>query len=247
MKVTVVGSGDAFGTGGRAHTCFRIDSGGASALVDFGASSIASFKKLGLGFDTVDAVAISHLHGDHFGGLPFLLLDCQFLARRTRPLVFVGPPGLRDRLFGALDVFFPGTAKLAWSFPWRVEEFAPRGVAKVGDFQLESFDVIHSVGAAATGLRLTDGKAVFAYSGDTAWTDALLELSAGADLFICECSSGDAPLANHMDWPTLKANLPRFTAKRIVLTHMGPSAQARRGEMEQAGLTLAKDGLVFEL
>ncbi|MGO9674511.1 MAG: MBL fold metallo-hydrolase [Methylocella sp.] len=247
MKVTIVGSGDAFGTGGRAHTCFRIDSGGASALVDFGASAITSSKKLGLSFDAVDAVVISHFHGDHFGGLPFLLLDCQFIARRTRPLVFIGPPGLRDRLFGALEVFFPGTAKLNWSFPWRVEEIAPAGAAKLGAFQLETFGVVHSAGSAPTGLRLSDGKAVFAYSGDTAWTDALLDIGAGADLFICECSSGDEPLANHMDWPTLRANLPRFSAKRIVLTHMGPSAQARRDEMEQAGLTLADDGQVFEL
>jgi ribonuclease BN (tRNA processing enzyme) len=247
MKVTIVGSGDAFGTGGRAHTCFRIDSGGASALVDFGASSISSFKKLGLDFDAVDVVAISHLHGDHFGGLPFLLLDCQFVARRTKALVFVGPPGLRDRLFGALDVFFPGIARLDWSFPWRVEEIAPPGAAKFSCFRLETFDVIHSTGVAPTGLRLSDGKSVVAYSGDTAWTDTLLDVAAGADLFICECSSGDEPIVGHMDWPILKASLPRFSARRIVLTHMGASALARRGEIEQAGLTPAYDGLVIDL
>ena len=247
MKVTIVGSGDAFGSGGRAHTCFRINSGGAGALVDFGAGSIGSFKKLGLSFDAIDAVAISHLHGDHFGGLPFLLLDCQFVARRTRPLVFVGPPGLRDKLARAIDVFFPGTAKVNWSFPWRVEEIEPPGSTKLGAFALESFSVVHSAGAASTGLRLSDGKAVFAYSGDTAWTETLFELSAGVDLFICECSSGDQPIANHLDWPTLRANLPGFSAKQIVLTHMGQSALARRGEMEAAGLIPADDGLVFEL
>ncbi len=247
MKVTIVGSGDAFGSGGHAHTCFRIDLGGAAALVDFGAASIPSFKKLGLSFDAVDIVAISHLHGDHFGGIPFLLLDCQFVARRTRPLVFVGPPGLRDRLFGALDVFFSGTAKTNWSFPWRVEEIEPPGAMAFGVFRLETFCVIHSAGAVPTGLRLSDGDAVFAYSGDTAWTDTLFELSADADLFICECSSGDQPINNHMDWPTLKANLPGFSARRFVLTHMGASALARRDEMEAAGLTLASEGLVFEL
>jgi ribonuclease BN (tRNA processing enzyme) len=247
MKVTIVGSGDAFGTGGRGHTCFRIDSGGAGALVDFGASAIISAKKLGLGFDAVDAVAISHLHGDHFGGLPFLLLDCQFVERRTRPLVVAGPPGLRERLLGVLDLFFPGTTKINWSFPWRVEEIAPGEKTKLGAFQLETFSVVHSAGTASTGLRLADGKAVFAYSGDTAWTDTLLELSAGADLFICECSSGDEPIQNHMDWPTLKANLPRFSARQMALTHLGPSALARYREMEQAGLTIACDGRVFEL
>jgi ribonuclease BN (tRNA processing enzyme) len=247
MKVTIVGSGDAFGTGGRAHTCIRIESGEACVVVDFGASAIASWKKLGFRFDAVDAVVISHLHGDHFGGLPFLLLDCQFIERRTRPLIFVGPPGLRERLSGALDVLFPGTPNLTWSFPWSVEEITPREATKIGGFGLETFAVVHSAGAVSTGLRLTDGAAVFAFSGDTAWTETLFDLSAGADLFLCECSSGDQPVANHIDWPTLKANHRGFSAKRLVVTHMGPSAMARHAEMEQSGLTIAHDGQVFEL
>lgn len=247
MKVTIVGSGDAFGSGGRGHTCFRLDSGPASALVDFGASAIVSSKRLGLGFDSVDVVAISHLHGDHFGGLPFLLLDCQFVERRTRPLVLIGPPGLRDRLFAVLDAFFPGTAKMSWSFPWRVEEIAAGEPVKIGGFQVESFSVVHSSGAMPTGLRLTDGDRVFAYSGDTAWTETLLELSSGADLFLCECSSGDEPISNHLDWPTLRTHLSRFSARRMALTHLGDSALARRDEMEQAGVAVAYDGRVFEL
>jgi ribonuclease BN (tRNA processing enzyme) len=247
MKVTIVGSGDAFGTGGRAHTCVRIDTGAASAMVDFGASSIASWKKLGLGFDAVDAVVISHLHGDHFGGLPFLLLDCQFIERRTRPLTFIGPLGLRDRLSGAIDLFFPGIAQMAWSFPWRIEEVAPGDTVKLGGFSLTTFDVVHSAGAPSTGMRISDGVSVFAFSGDTAWTDTLFDISARADLFLCECSSGDEPIQFHLDWPTLKANLGRFSAKRMVLTHLGQSAMARRGEMEQAGLIVADDGLVLEL
>ncbi|VFU10895.1 Beta-lactamase domain protein [Methylocella tundrae] len=247
MKVTVVGSGDAFGTGGRSHTCFKIDSGEAGALVDFGATSIASWKKLGLSFDSIDAIAISHLHGDHFGGLPFLLLDCQFVERRTRPLLLAGPPGLRERLYDTLDNFFPGVSKLNWSFAWRVEEISPGRPTKLGGFSLETFGVIHSAGSISTGLRLSDGQAVFAYSGDTASTEALFEIGAGADLFVCECYSGVEPITGHMDWPTLKSNLGAFSAKRMVLTHMGASALARRAEMELAGLTPAYDGQIFEV
>jgi ribonuclease BN (tRNA processing enzyme) len=247
MKITVVGSGDAFATGGRAHTCFKVDSSAASAIVDFGASSIASWKKLGLSFDSVDAVAISHLHGDHFGGLPFLLLDCQFVGRRTRPLLLMGPPGLRDRIHDALELFFPGVGKRNWSFAWRVEEVVPGKAVKLGAFSLESFGVIHSAASISTGLRLSDGRCIFGYSGDTAWTETLFEIGAGADLFACECSSGDEPVPEHLDWPTLKAKLPGFSAKRMVVTHMGASALARRADMELAGVTVAYDGQIFDL
>jgi len=247
MKITIVGSGDAFGTGGRAHTCFRIDSEGSATIVDFGGGSIGSWKNLGFSFDAVDAIVISHLHGDHFGGLPFLLLDCQFVEGRTKPLELIGPPGFKQRLDAALETFFPGAKNLRWSFPWRVEELLARRQTKIGGLTLETFEVVHQSGGLSTGVRLGDGKSVFAYSGDTAWTAALFDLAAKADVFIVECYSGAGPAPNHMDWPTLKANLPGFSAKRIVATHLGESAMPRRAEMEQAGLTIAHDGQVFDL
>ncbi|MEJ0092555.1 MAG: MBL fold metallo-hydrolase [Methylocella sp.] len=247
MKVTIVGCGDAFGSGGRAHSCFRIDADSGVALVDFGAGSIVSWKKLGFQFDVVDAVVISHLHGDHFGGLPFLLFDCQFVRHRTRPLILIGPPGFKKRLDAALELFFPGASKTPWSFPWSAEEIVPGRQNQCAGFTLQTYDAFHPSGALSTGVRLTGGGGVFAYSGDTAFTPTLFDLSAGADLFICECSSGDSPTPYHIDWPTLRANLQGFSAKRMILTHMGDSALARRAEMEQAGLTVAYDGQVFEL
>lgn len=247
MKVTIVGSGDAFGSGGRAHTCFRVDASGTTAIVDFGAGSIGAWKSLGFQFDAVDAVVVSHLHGDHFGGLPFLLLDCQFVERRTKPLTLIGPPGLKQRLDVALDMFFPGARNAAWRFAWRVEELLARRKTQAAGMSLETFEVVHESGGLSTGVRLCDGNSVFAYSGDSAWTETLFDLSANADIFLVECYSGAAPTPNHMDWPTLKANLPGFSAKRMVVTHMGDSALARRGEMEQAGLTIAYDGQVFDL
>jgi ribonuclease BN (tRNA processing enzyme) len=247
MKVTIIGCGDAFGTGGRSHTSFRIDASCGAALIDFGAGSIVSWKKLGLQFDAVDIVVISHLHGDHFGGLPFLLLDCQFVRRRTRPLTFIGPPTFKARLDAALELFFPGASGTTWSFPWTVKEIVPGGDIQLAGFSLETHRVFHPAGGMSTGVRINDGRSTVAYSGDTAFTTALFELSAGADLFLCECSSGDAPTPYHIDWPTLKANLQGFSAKRMVLTHMGESAFALRAEMEHAGLIIANDGQVFEL
>lgn len=247
MRVTIVGSGDAFGTGGRAHTCFKIDALGKTVLVDFGAASIVGWKKLGYDCSDIDAVVISHLHGDHFGGLPFLLLDCQFVARRTKPLTMIGPPGLRKRLDDALEALFSVTKAMPWSFPWKVEELPPRGKTKAAGLAVESFEVVHGCCGIATGVRLDDGKNVFAYSGDTAWTEALFDISKDADIFVVECYSGGEPVPHHINWPSLKANLAGFSAKRIVVTHMSDSALALRPEMESAGLMIAYDGQTFDL
>jgi ribonuclease BN (tRNA processing enzyme) len=247
MKVTVVGCGDAWGSGGRFHTCFRIEAAGACALVDFGASALAGWHRLGFDLNDIDAIFLSHLHGDHFGGLPFLLLESQFEARRSRPLVIVGPPGARARIEALNEVLFPGVATRGWRFDWQVIEVEPGFAGQVAGFALRTAQVEHSSGAPCTALRLSAGSRTFAYSGDTAWTDALLPIADGADLFITECYSPERPVPGHLDWPSLRAQLPRLGARRIALTHLGAEALARRAEMAAAGVGICHDGAVFEL
>src|SRR5690242_10684844 len=109
MKVTFLGSGDAFGSGGRFNTCFFVETGSGNFLIDCGASSLIAIRKFGVDPNTISTIFISHLHGDHFGGLPFLLLDAQFYSKREAPLTLVGPPGFRERLAQAMELFFPGS------------------------------------------------------------------------------------------------------------------------------------------
>ena len=246
MKLTVAGSGDAFGSGGRLNTCFFLETAKAALLVDCGASALPALKKQGIEPNRIDAIILSHLHGDHFGGLPFLLLDGQFLSRREKPLLIAGPPGTRARIDAALEVFFPKSTGSKWRFPWTVEE-VPVGVeSDVLGHSLITAEVIHQSGAPSTALRLSDGEKVFAYSGDTEWTDALLPIASRADLFICECYAYAGKLTGHMSWDILKAKLSELNAKQTMLTHMNPSVLARLEEIEAAGVLIAADGLVME-
>ena len=91
MRLTVIGSGDAFGSGGRFNTCFLLETAKGTLLVDCGASSLIALKARGVDPNAIDGILLSHLHGDHFGALPFLLMDAQFLTRRERPLLIAGP------------------------------------------------------------------------------------------------------------------------------------------------------------
>ena len=246
MKITIVGSGDAFGTGGRAHTCIRVDAEG-TVVVDFGASSITAWNRLGFDTNDIDALVITHLHGDHFGGLPTLLLQCQFVAQRSKPLPIYGPPGLKARLQTMQDIMFPGMAKIVWGFAWQIHEVAPGQPSEAAGLELNTVAVEHACGDVATGVRLAGPDGIFAYSGDTAWTDRLVDLGEDADLFVVECFSGAEAVPNHMNWPRLRRELPRFSAKRIVLTHLGATALPLTAEMERAGVAIAYDGLSFEL
>jgi ribonuclease BN (tRNA processing enzyme) len=245
MRLTIVGSGDAFGSGGRSHTCFFLETAKAALLVDCGASAMTALQVRGIDLNAIDGVVLSHLHGDHFGALPFLLLDWQFLARRDRPLLIAGPPGTRARLDAALEVFFHKSTGSKWRFPWQVVEVALDTPTDILGHSLTTTEVIHQSGAPSTALRLSDGQKVFAYSGDTEWTDALLPIARNADLFICECYAYAGKLTGHMSWEILQTKILVLHARRLMLTHMNPTMLARLDEIRAAGLLLAEDGLAI--
>src|SRR5206468_859349 len=113
----------------------------------------------------------------HFGGLPFFLLDAQFLTRRDKPLVIAGPPGTRNRLSAAMEVFFPGSDATKWRFPLEVTEIAIGPRCDLLGLQIETTEVVHQSGAPSTAVRIADGGRVLAYSGDTEWTDALYRVA----------------------------------------------------------------------
>ena len=175
MKVRFAGSGDAFGSGGRWQTCIHVSGEGQVVLVDCGATSLTALKAQGLDPGAVDAVAVTHLHGDHFGGLPFLILDGQF-AHRTRPLRVAGPPGIRTRLAEAMEVLFPGSGQVRRRFEVEVTELRPDGTpASLGAAVVRGWEVVHACGAPPLALRVELGGRSLGYSGDTQWTTALTE------------------------------------------------------------------------
>jgi ribonuclease BN (tRNA processing enzyme) len=244
MKITFVGTGDAFGSGGRFHTCFNLETGGQRILVDCGASTLVAMNSMGMERRGIDAIVLSHLHGDHIGGLPFLLLECQFVTGRKEPLIIVGPPGTRQRVHELTEAMFPGAVASCSGFLVDFVELEPGSRTEVLGIGVESFLVIHPSGAPATGLRISHGGKVFAYSGDTCWTDTLVDIARNADLFVCECFGKDSETPYHLNYRTLLEKRPLFTARRIMLTHMSPEMLAALDEVE---FETAEDGLVVQL
>jgi ribonuclease BN (tRNA processing enzyme) len=247
MRLTIVGSGDAFGSGGRFNTCFWLQTAKAVLLVDCGASSPVALKARGLDFDQVDCVVVTHLHGDHFGGLPFLLLDAQLLAKRERPLTIAGPPGTRERIAAALEILFPRAATNTWRFPFEIVEIEPGRPADLLGHAIETIEVVHQSGAPSTAVRISDGQSLFAYSGDTEWTEALLRVADGATFFMCECYAYDGKIRGHLSWHILKPRLGELRAGRIMLTHMSPASLAHLDEFKAAGVLIAEDGAIVEV
>jgi ribonuclease BN (tRNA processing enzyme) len=246
MRFRFIGCGDAFGSGGRFNTCFLGEAASGPFLIDCGASSLVALKRFGVDPDAIGTIVISHLHGDHFGGLVFLLRAATLYRQRTLPLTIAGPPGLRQRLEAAMQVLFPKGWVEPETFELSLVELQAEAPTGIGPLRVNAFAAEQFSGAPSYSLRVeADGKAI-AYSGDTLWTDALDRAAAGADLFVCEAYSYAKRRGTHIDWQTLRERLPQVTARRTILTHLGPDMLAHLDEIS-AEFEVAEDGLELEI
>jgi len=240
VSVHFLGTGDAFGSGGRLHTATLLRSDAGQVLVDCGPSTLAALRAERLDPCAVDTIALTHLHGDHFAGVPFLLMDAHYASGRTRPLTIVGPTGAADAVARAHEVFFPGTGALRLRFPLTWIELESRVAIEAGPCRVTAFPVVHSTSTPCFGLRVELGGGVFAFSGDTEWTESLVEIAAGADLFLCECFGYDTAPPHHLSYAALDAQRARLACRRLLLTHMGEEMLAKAAAL---GLDAAHDGL----
>ena len=187
-------------------------------------------RRLGLQPNDIDTVFVTHLHGDHFGGLPWLLVDAIYVSNRTRPLVVTGPRGIEARFLTAAEALYPDITKAKRSFELSFVEYEEQTPLAVGGVTVTPFEVKHPSGAPPYALRFEiDGK-VLAFTGDTGWVEVLCEVARGADLFISECFQYDLTLPIHLDYATIDANYARLGAKRVLLTHMGEAMLANAGK-----------------
>ncbi|UCH30199.1 MAG: MBL fold metallo-hydrolase [Myxococcales bacterium] len=239
VEICFIGSGDAFGSGGRFQTCIAIRSPDDFLLVDCGASSLIAMRGQGIDPGEVTKILITHLHGDHFGGLPFLLLDAQFATKRTAPLTIAGPPGLEERLTQTREVLFPGSSKVKPTFDLELVEIKPRTPITLDGVTVTAFPAAHFSGAPSYSLRVEVEGKTFVYSGDTQWTDTLIEASEGADLFACECYVFDKEVPLHNSYANIVEHLSELTCKRLILTHMSDDMLSRASEIEHE---TAEDG-----
>jgi len=244
MRLQFLGSGDAFGSGGRFNTCFHVERANhGHLLVDCGASSMVAIRKWQVEPNAISTVLVSHLHGDHFAGLPFFLLDAQLVSRRTAPLLLAGPPGFRERLMTVMEAMFAGSTQVQRKFALEIRELELHERVEMNGLAVTPYLMKHYSGAPSYALRIeTEGK-VLTYSGDTEWVEELIPAGRDADLFICEAYFFDKVMKYHIDYRTLVDQLPRIGAKRTIVTHMSAELLDRASEIV---LEAAHDGLVVD-
>ncbi len=246
VRLTFLGSADAFSGAGRGNSCYLIEDRHGTVAVDFGPTAMRALRSMGMGSEDLDGVLLTHLHGDHFGGLHLLFIDARYRVARKRPLVVAGPPGTRSTVRKWIEIGWGLAGRRRPPFRIEYVEYRPGSTLTILGRKVTVFPARHQrAPEIATSLRVsTDGR-VLAFTGDTEWCETIVPLCEGADLFVCECT-GATPTPKHLSWEELEPRLPDLRARRIVLSHLSDEARARV-RPDDRRVRLAEDGLVVRL
>jgi ribonuclease BN (tRNA processing enzyme) len=248
VKISFLGTGDAFSAGGRNQSAYLIESPVGSPegalLLDCGATVLASINRQNMSAESIDTIFISHLHGDHISGLPFLFLHYLYIQPRSQPLRIIGPPGVERRVRMLFEATYADTAAEPLSYALEFTEALPQKELRIDGIRFLPFAVPHSKNSISLGCEIEIGGRKIVYTGDSGWTEDLSKHTQNADLFICECSYFETRVATHMDYPMIAENLARFGAKRTILTHLGEEVLLRRQDVH---IEMAYDGLTVLL
>jgi ribonuclease BN (tRNA processing enzyme) len=242
VHLTFLGTGDAFASHGRFQSGYLIEAEGCTILMEAGPTVLCAMKRMGIAPDDIDIILISHLHGDHFGGLPFLILEYLWESPRRKPLKIAGPPRLEERSWLLFNTMFPFSSGDIQRVKRNLEfvELEPARKTRLGQVEIDSLRVPHMKRDLCLALKLAIGGKTIVFSGDTGWTDHLISFSAGADLFLCECTYFENSLGVHLNYPLLESKRQNFDVKRMMLTHIGREVLERS---TQVNIELAADGM----
>jgi ribonuclease BN (tRNA processing enzyme) len=236
------GSGDAFGSGGRLQTCMLVQGERfGDFLLDCGSTAMIGFRRFSLDPNAVKNIFITHLHGDHFGGLPFFILDAQLVSKREAPLRIFLPEGGAQTLETTMEALFPGSFHSKKKFQIELLEMKPGEKYKADGVSVTPFPVLHGA-LKALALRFECGERILAYSGDTEWVEELVECAVGADLFVAEGYAYGKKIKFHLDIADIEKNAGRIGAKNYLLTHLARNTLAL-SEEERLPYDAAYDGM----
>ena len=244
MKLHILGCGDAFGSGGRNQSGYLVEANDKLFLLDCGPTTLLALKRAGFDPRRVDAILLSHLHGDHFAGIAFFFIEYLYLRPKLEPLIIAGPPGTEAKVRSLFEVMYGGSTAQKEIPPTRFVVLQPNERAEVNGIVVAPFRVTHQSDGISLGLKVSYEEKQILFSGDSVWSEQFVTLAAGVDVFLCECSFFREHSGMHVNYQVLVANLDRLRCKQLVLTHLGEEMLAHRGEISAL---IADDGMVLEV
>lgn len=249
MRLTIVGCAGSFPGPDSPSSCYLLEAEGFRLLLDLGHGALGALQRY-TGLYDIDAVCLSHLHPDHWFDICAYWVARTFAPDGVRPAIPVyGPPGTAHRIAQAYGLDEPPGMTAAFD----VATLAP-GTRQIGPFQVSVAHMNHTI--ETFGFAVEHAGRTVAYSADTGESPALVTLSRGADLLLCEASfldGVDVPRGVHLTGRQAAQHAAKAGAGRLIVTHLVPWNDPAR-TLEEASssgysgpITLAAPGQVYDL
>ncbi|MGI8910420.1 MAG: MBL fold metallo-hydrolase [Rubrobacteraceae bacterium] len=252
MEITVVGSGTAPPRLARRQSCVVVRSGGEMMVFDLGSGAVRGMVRADLDPFSVDRIFFTHFHPDHTVDIVPLLFALKYGAEeeRTRPLTISGPEPFQE---------FWGLILAVWG-KWMIGDYA----TDINELPLINAVPLELPGCAlrwapaehrpeSIAYRLEGDGGAFVYTGDTEYSESVVELARGAHTMLIECSfPDDSPVSGHLTPGGVARIATEAGVERVVLTHIYPAAEgldlvAEVGLGYDGEVVLAEDGTKFSV
>ncbi|SOB58448.1 Beta-lactamase domain-containing protein [Pseudodesulfovibrio profundus] len=236
MRTTFIGVGEAFDDN-QLNTSLLIETAESSLLLDCGFTAPMGFWKAAAHPLDLQAIYISHFHGDHFFGLPALLMRMK-QEGRTAPLTILGQPGVEAVVRQTIELAYPGSLAKA-SFDLSFMECSAGQNIVLGHMCLGFALSDHPRPCLA--IRVDCGDRALFYSGDGGATADTAALAAGADLIIHESFTMDADTPGH---GTVDASIDfarRAGARQLALVHIERDVRKYQNDQLQQRISLSQE------
>ena len=252
MEITVVGSGTVVPRLERRQSCVVVEAAGETLFFDLGSGAVRGMLRAGLDPFAVDRIYFTHFHPDHTVDVVPLLFSINYGAEeeRSRPLYLTGPKPFRA---------FWGSVTRVWGefmlgdYPTRVSELPHECLSPLDlpGCHLSWAPAEHRPESIA--YRLDSEEGSFVYTGDTEYSESVVDLARGAQTMLIECSFPDeSPVPGHLTPSGVAEIASQAGVRRVVLTHVYPAAdeldlRAEVGRGFGGEVVVAHDGLRFGL
>jgi ribonuclease BN (tRNA processing enzyme) len=252
MEITVVGSGTVVPRLERRQSCVVVETGSEMLVFDLGSGAMRGMLHANLDPFAVDRVFFTHFHPDHTVDVVPLLFSIKYGAEeeRTRPLYLTGPEPFRDFWDSVTNVW--GEWMLG-DYPTEISELPHEcpSPLDLSGCHLSWAPAEHRPESIAYRLETSSG--VFVYTGDTEYSESVVELARGVHTLLVECSfPDDSPVPGHLTPSSVARIASDAGVERVVLTHTYPSVdnallvpEVARGYAGE--VIVAEDGLRFSV
>ena len=247
LKILVLGSGNAFGHGNQFQSCHYIEfEEKYKILLDCGPTILQSLQAAEINIDDLKYLLISHLHGDHIAGIPFLLLHYKFILHRVNnPLLIIGPYGLTEQLENLIKGNYPDALTKEDNL-YQVQELQLQEEKFLWDkIKIKSFEAHHIPNAFGYVLQKDQLKVI--YSGDNKFNEDQMKEFSNGTVLIHELTTMNSTAGIHTSWELLQKYIDEILTHvgKVITVHSGTDVKEEPESSFAGKIIRAQDGSYF--